>query len=155
MLKIRRPLGRLIFNMVIAIPGKTVFLIEMAPWVLSRFETDTGWYSIIRERPSEVANSCLSELWHSVQWPEIIATNGYLHWWLQRQSQDMHPRNLEVEAIDNHGNWFLVKNVNTSGIKTYKETNFLQCPCIIISYAFDFTLSSPYKIIDCTWFQCW
>ena len=31
MLKIRRPLGRLIFNMGIAIPGKTVFLIEMAP----------------------------------------------------------------------------------------------------------------------------
>ena len=31
MLKIRRPLGRLIFNMWIAIPGKTVFLIETAP----------------------------------------------------------------------------------------------------------------------------
>ena len=31
-LKIRRPLGRLIFNMGIAIPGKTVFLIETAPW---------------------------------------------------------------------------------------------------------------------------
>ena len=34
MLKIRRPLGRLIFNMGIAIPGKTVFLIETAPWWL-------------------------------------------------------------------------------------------------------------------------
>ena len=33
MLNIRRPLGRLIFNMGIAIPGKTVFLIETAPWV--------------------------------------------------------------------------------------------------------------------------
>ena len=32
MLKIRRPLGRLIFNMGIATPGKTVFLIETAPW---------------------------------------------------------------------------------------------------------------------------
>ena len=32
MLKIRRPLGRLIFNMGIAIPGKTAFLIETAPW---------------------------------------------------------------------------------------------------------------------------
>ena len=31
MLKIRRPLGRLIFNMGIAIPGKTVFLFETAP----------------------------------------------------------------------------------------------------------------------------
>ena len=35
MLKIRRPLGRLIFNMGIAIPGKTVFLIETAPKPLS------------------------------------------------------------------------------------------------------------------------
>ena len=35
MLKIRRPLGRLIFNMGIAIPGKTVFLIETAPWSAS------------------------------------------------------------------------------------------------------------------------
>ena len=34
MLKIRRPLGRLIFNMGIAIPGKTVFLIETAPRVI-------------------------------------------------------------------------------------------------------------------------
>ena len=34
MLKIRRPLERLIFNMGIAIPGKTVFLIETAPWIL-------------------------------------------------------------------------------------------------------------------------
>ena len=32
MLKIRRSLGRLIFNMGITIPGKTVFLIETAPW---------------------------------------------------------------------------------------------------------------------------
>ena len=31
MLKIRRPLGRLIFNMGIATPGKTVFIIETAP----------------------------------------------------------------------------------------------------------------------------
>ena len=35
MLKIRRPVGRLIFNMGIAIPSKTVFLIETAPrcWI--------------------------------------------------------------------------------------------------------------------------
>ena len=42
MLKIRRPLGRLIFNMGIAIPGKTVFLIETAPWLTSiRHRSDT------------------------------------------------------------------------------------------------------------------
>ena len=33
MLKIRRPLGRLIFKIGIAIPGKTVFLIDTAPSV--------------------------------------------------------------------------------------------------------------------------
>ena len=32
MLKIRRPNGRLIFNMGIPIPGKTVFYIETGPW---------------------------------------------------------------------------------------------------------------------------
>ena len=37
MLKIRRPLGRLIFNMGIAIPGKTVFLIETAPWSMNYY----------------------------------------------------------------------------------------------------------------------
>ena len=36
MLKIRRPLGRLIFNMGIAIPGKTIFLIETAPCLLKQ-----------------------------------------------------------------------------------------------------------------------
>ena len=35
MLKIRRPNGRLIFNMGITIPSKTVFLIETAPWFLT------------------------------------------------------------------------------------------------------------------------
>ena len=40
MLKIRRPLGRLIFNMGIAIPGKTVFLIDTAPWSAWRYLHD-------------------------------------------------------------------------------------------------------------------
>ena len=41
MLKIRRPLGRLIFNMGIAIPGKTVFLIETAPRFISCWQSCT------------------------------------------------------------------------------------------------------------------
>ena len=40
MLKIRRPLGRLIFNMGIAIPGKTVFLIETAPRYFVLYATE-------------------------------------------------------------------------------------------------------------------
>ena len=43
MLKIRWPLGRLIFNMGIAIPGKTVFLIETAPWPITTLITMCGW----------------------------------------------------------------------------------------------------------------
>ena len=35
--KDKTPLGRLIFNMGIAIPGKTVFLIETAPWFFNYF----------------------------------------------------------------------------------------------------------------------
>ena len=51
MLKIRRPLGRLIFNMGIAIPGKTVFLIETAPCSCSppmELEGDMGMGLSIR-----------------------------------------------------------------------------------------------------------
>ena len=50
MLKIRRPLGRLIFNMGIAIPGKTVFLIETAPCILRHSLRICGW--------SQVKTSC-------------------------------------------------------------------------------------------------
>ena len=43
MLKIRRPLGRLIFNMGITIPGKTVFLIETAPWSQGSMKLNALW----------------------------------------------------------------------------------------------------------------
>ena len=61
MLKIRRPLGRLIFNMGIAIPGKTVFLIETAPrcHVCSIFFHNAPMHSL--------ENSLLS------QWEGLIA----------------------------------------------------------------------------------
>ena len=49
MLKIRRPLGRLIFNMGIAIPGKTVFLIETGPCLLTRNHINILMKSVICE----------------------------------------------------------------------------------------------------------
>ena len=71
----------------------------------------------------------------------------------------MHTRNLEVEAIDNHGKCFFVKSVNTSGIKAYKQISYSvhasSLPMPLIAYAFDFTLSIPYIGIDSTCFQCW
>ena len=42
MLKIRRPTGRLIFNMGIPIPGKTVFYIETGPWLLRQLKKFRG-----------------------------------------------------------------------------------------------------------------
>ena len=56
MLKIRRPLGRLIFNMGIAIPGKTVFLIEMAPCSLYDFD------GLVQERRNSSALTMESHL---------------------------------------------------------------------------------------------
>ena len=51
MLKIRRPLGRLIFNMGIAIPGKTVFLIETAPWKMKI------WFSMLYMNAHDFQNN--------------------------------------------------------------------------------------------------
>ena len=48
-LKIRRPLGRLIFNMGIAIPGKTVFLIETAPWWFQVADRFCVWSLLLGE----------------------------------------------------------------------------------------------------------
>ena len=48
MLKIRRPLGRLIFNMGIAIPGKTVFLIGTAPCMQPFELNDKVMQSIVK-----------------------------------------------------------------------------------------------------------
>ena len=57
MLKIRRPLGHLIFNMGIAIPGKTVFLIETAPWCQPlKTERKRAWKYVNRYRYSIIDN---------------------------------------------------------------------------------------------------
>ena len=51
MLKIRRPLGRLIFNMGIAIPGKTVFLIETVPCFAQELDSEKIGLVIPSPRP--------------------------------------------------------------------------------------------------------
>ena len=61
MLKIRRPLGRLIFNMGIAIPGKTVFLIETAPRP-SRCWVDTDSVSLALNLFLRLQSTMLSRL---------------------------------------------------------------------------------------------
>ena len=63
MLKIRRPLGRLIFNMGIAIPGKTVFLIETAPrcrrWRPGRYCDNSRFSGFVA--PAQVLNWILNQ----------------------------------------------------------------------------------------------
>ena len=58
MLKIRRLLGRLIFNMGIAIPGKTVFLIETAPSFL--FVLFVKYIQCRVKRPISQIPECIS-----------------------------------------------------------------------------------------------
>ena len=70
MLKIRRPVGRLIFNMGIAIPSKTVFLIETAPWSKCA-------YSICCSNVTS-RHSCRTSLFLLIWLPKAIQT---YHWW--------------------------------------------------------------------------
>ena len=75
MLKIRRPLGRLIFNMGIAIPGKTVFLIETAPWV---YWNQTQLIVLSYLVPADLSRVRYHQLWNILQ--DIIMNCGiYLH----------------------------------------------------------------------------
>ena len=83
MLKIRRPLRRLIFNMGIAIPGKTVFLIETAPWFRRISDNGLGWIVFIQyiilalEHITDIFVLAVSRLLvfePSWAWPEILRT---------------------------------------------------------------------------------
>ena len=58
MLKIRRPNGRLIFNMGIPIPGKTVFYIEMGP----RFSKGHFLSSELKFTPHQITGSYLPQI---------------------------------------------------------------------------------------------
>ena len=66
MLKIRRPLGRLIFNMEIAIPGKTVFLIETAPRQFNTLFTEFNRYIYIQFHHPWVLYNMLANLDHQI-----------------------------------------------------------------------------------------
>ena len=69
MLKIRRPLGRLIFNMGIAIPGKTVFLIETAPWLQHNYNPQ------LQNNKVQESLSILNVMYHHV---DSLELKGYL-----------------------------------------------------------------------------
>ena len=83
MLKIRRPLGRLIFNMGIAIPGKTVFLIETAPCSMQcntaslLQNSHNTWHKIIhhqgeiKDPPVRDSFVSVSSDLCSISWPQL------------------------------------------------------------------------------------
>ena len=90
MLKIRRPLGRLIFNMGIAIPGKTVFLIETAPWFLADFivqrmslwnrysvkdSSSPFYYHGLTLIPAWISNYMPGKVWGEITYP-FLNFNG-------------------------------------------------------------------------------
>ena len=70
MLKIRRPLGRLIFSMGIAIPGKTDFLIETAPWAPSQYpkrRLSVRSRKVSKPRDLYFESSDRSEIWQALR----------------------------------------------------------------------------------------
>ena len=93
MLKIRRPLGRLIFNMGIAIPGKTVFLIETAPrWApcwphepcyLGLYWQEESVWIVIVTLPEQNTTCNLHNFFHQILfasfWYKLCYDTGYLH----------------------------------------------------------------------------
>ena len=66
MLKIRRPLGRLIFNMGIAIPGKTVFLIETAPCFHYMYESPVYIKTEVASQPIHFMALTSTFSWKSI-----------------------------------------------------------------------------------------
>ena len=68
MLKIRRPLGRLIFDMGIAIPGKTVFLIETPPW---------KFYCLIEYDFPVVITETTKQLPNHLSYPQLFIDECY------------------------------------------------------------------------------
>ena len=72
MLKIRRLLGRLIFNMGIAIPGKTVFLIETAPRVLCLARPLVEVLAVVVLAGGELTKVTLDWLGCSGGWPVLL-----------------------------------------------------------------------------------
>ena len=70
MLKIRRPLGRLIFNMGIAIPGKTVFLIETATWFCNQMIAKPGNKTAVYSWPDP---------YHQISWSVCLVLTGMIY----------------------------------------------------------------------------
>ena len=94
MLKIRRPLGRLIFNMGIAIPGKTVFLIETAPCI-------TFFIALL---------------------PILSSYSRYFYWNIWNISCSIH-HSVQYKSVDNEWKPGNTGKVMTNEMNCHKHTN--------------------------------
>ena len=140
MLKIRRPLGRLIFNMGIAIPGKTVFLIETAPWINFK----PHWRGTI-----------INQFINIYALPDL----NKLRWWHLKFSLDHH-QNLNVlaslrQATSSSG--LVDKNVRcgsdtslcTNSVKHSKLSIILRQSCWFQSFNFKLIIYLKTYMIRC------
>ena len=114
MLKIRRPLGRLIFNMGIAIPGKTVFLIETAPSTCktSQFRYSVNSYlTLLVLRPDYMASSrpiqCLQISWISRR-RQVI--NSHIIFCAERRVIAFNEKGFKLPGQSQI--WEMIENVN-------------------------------------------
>ena len=96
MLKIRRPLGRLIFNMGIAIPGKTVFLIETAPWEATPNETNWDQVNPFETRQYQVVQN------------DIDLALGGRGFWMATQNETIWDQQWDHFSLDTQNESFLV-----------------------------------------------
>ena len=133
MLKIRRPLGRLIFNMGIAIPGKTVFLIETDPWsdienvlpILVRFRSRLGILFFLQGPISR----------NQIRWKfrlvwlncRLSCRNKILH--MPRQHSCSAMCKIPFTTTEREQNWISIEL--ESG---WKKTCVIPCPCEMIPH---------------------
>ena len=94
MLKIRRPTGRLIFNMGIPIPGKTVFYIETGPW-WTRYWTRSSFELL----------SCL-DIYALDIWCCILYPHRFTKYWPYNSLQEQSFRKHELGGRGEGHKWF-------------------------------------------------
>ena len=133
MLKIRRPLGRLIFNMVIAIVSKTVFLIETASFLASanndvirsayQHQSPMSWQHYIFTDPT-----CISTIkWtsRSTTWSGWWSWSRTVEWKYRRQSFSQTPWRTLRQSIATF--WLLWRRTPTWTGRKNLPTGFSTC----------------------------
>ena len=125
MLKIRRPLGRLIFNMGIATPGKTVFLIETAPSCMR-----LGWDFVNTVTKSQISITAFYDIMndkYNLSSAEFMSRNTFTNWifsWLSKFKFDFRNPCMDCQftpqvlAFDTTKLGIFSRNVSVSPIET-------------------------------------